>query len=139
MSSNIEKKKDKAKSDNATKAAEEASEADFSKPKHYLDDALKQQGLDKVPEKLKQKWEHGDYNYEVRVHPGDPKYTDAKTIYRVSRKAKPVQGKQGSGVEYMDKNGKWWHQSELREFNGDGTLNPLFNHDAAKNTHIPTD
>lgn len=75
----------------------------------------------------------------MRVHPGDPKYTDAKTIYRVSRKAKPVQGKQGSGVEYMDKNGKWWHQSELREFNGDGTRNPLFNREAAKNTHIPTD
>lgn len=83
---------------------------------------------------MKQKWTHGDYNYEVRVHPGDPRYTDAKTIYRVSRKAK-----QGSGMEYMDKNGKCWHQSELREFNGDGTLNPLFNHDAAKNTHIPTD
>lgn len=75
----------------------------------------------------------------MRVYPGDPKYTDAKTIYRVSRKAKPVQGKQRSGVEYMDKNGKWWHQSELRGFNGDGTLNPLFNHDAVKNTRIPTD
>ncbi|MBC1978525.1 hypothetical protein IA932_08270 [Listeria marthii] len=127
MFSNIEKGKGKAKSDNATKAAEKASEADFSKPKHYLDDALKQQGLDKGPEKLKQKWTHGDYNYEVRVHPGDPKYTDAKTIYRVSRKAKPV-----PGMEYMDKNGKWWHQSELREFNGNVTRNPLFNHDAAK-------
>ncbi|MBC1350148.1 hypothetical protein HCX58_10945 [Listeria welshimeri] len=123
----------------ALEKIKKASGADFSKPKHYLDDALKQQGLDKVPEKLKQKWTHGDYNYEVRVHPGDPKYTDAKKIYRVSRKTKPVPGKQGSGMEYMDKNGNWWHQSELREFNGDGTLNPLFNHEAAKNTHIPTD
>ncbi|HCN47918.1 MAG TPA: hypothetical protein DIT10_02265 [Chryseobacterium sp.] len=113
--------------------------ADFSKPKHFLDDALKQQGLNKVPEKLKQKWTYGEYNYEVRVHPGDSKYTEAKTIYRASRKLKPIQGKQGSGIEYMDKNGKWWHQSELREFNGDGTLNPLFNKDAAKNTHIPMD
>lgn len=32
----------------------------------------------------------------------------------------------------MDKNGNWWYQSELREFNGDGNLNPLFNHDTAK-------
>lgn len=113
--------------------------ADFSKPKHFLDDALKQQGLNKLPEKLKQKWTYGEYNYEVRVHPGDSKYTEDKTTYRASRKIKPIQGKQGSGIEYMDKNGKWWHQSELREFNGDGTLNPLFNKDAAKNTHIPMD
>ncbi|SFD39275.1 hypothetical protein SAMN04488168_13655 [Bacillus sp. 491mf] len=108
-------------------------------PKSYLYEALKQQGLDEVPKNLKQKWTKDGYNYEVRVHPGNSAHTDAESIYRVSKKATPVPGKQGSGMEYMDVDGNWWHESVLKEFHKGGTPNPDFNHKAAKDTHIPVD
>ncbi|MBM7690593.1 hypothetical protein JOD15_003351, partial [Enterococcus ureilyticus] len=106
-------------------------------PKNYLDEALKQQGLDKVPKNLKQKWTQDSFNYEVRIHPGNSAHTDAESIYRVSRKATPVAGKQGSGMEYMDVDGNWWPESKLKEFHKGGNPNPNFNHKAAKDTHIP--
>ncbi|WP_321388363.1 hypothetical protein [uncultured Enterococcus sp.] len=106
-------------------------------PENFLNEALGQQGLTSVPQKLKQKWTHGGYNYEVRVHAGNNKFTTAKTIYRVARKQIPIHGQQGSGMEYMDINGKWWQEKVLKEVFRDGTLNPLFNHNAAVNTHHP--
>jgi len=34
-------------------------------------------------------------------------------------------------------NGKWYHTSVLREFNVNGSLNALYDANAAKITHIP--
>ncbi|WP_339098744.1 hypothetical protein A5821_002644 [Enterococcus sp. 7F3_DIV0205] len=120
-----------------TKTVENKKAGGANVPQNYLDEALKQQGLDTVPKNLKQKWSQDGYNYEVRVHPGNSAHTDAESIYRVSRKATPVAGKQGSGMEYMDVDGNWWHESKLKAFHKGGQSNPNFNHKAAKDTHIP--
>ena len=79
----------------------------------------------------------GDYKYEVRIHEGNPKYTEAKTIYRVARKCTILDGKgQGNGTEYLGIDGKWYHESILKEFRRNGDKNPLFNEEACKMTHI---
>ena len=110
-------------------------------PQDYLDEALERQGLEKTPKKLKEKWTEGEYNYEVRVHEGNGKYTDADSIYRVSRQKVPDPNPkvQGSGKEYLGNDGKWYHESELIEFNKNGTPNPSYNKHGAKVTHIPVD
>ena len=110
-------------------------------PQDYLDEALERQGLDKTPKRLKEKWTDGEYNYEVRVHEGNDKYTDADSIYRVSRQKVPDPNPkvQGSGKEYLGSDGKWYHESELIEFNKNGISNPLYNEHGAKVTHIPVD
>ena len=37
----------------------------------------------------------------------------------------------------MDKNGNWFQESILKQYYRDGSLNPIYNDAAAKNTHIP--
>ena len=124
-------------------ANREKSEGDSAteNPQDYLDEALERQGLEKTPKKLKEKWTEGEYNYEVRVHEGNGKYTDADSIYRVSRQKVPDPNPkvQGSGKEYLGNDGKWYHESELIEFNKNGTPNPSYNKHGAKVTHIPVD
>ncbi len=95
--------------------------------------------MDEAPKSLKQKWTDGDYNYEVRVHPGEEQYTSSESIYRVARKRVPSTDPtvQGTGTEYLGSDGNWYHESVLREFNKGGTTNPLFNEEAARLTHIP--
>ena len=39
---------------------------------------------------------------------------------------------QGSGKEYLGNDGKWYHESELIEFNKNGTPNPSYNKHGAK-------
>ncbi|WP_245233347.1 adhesin, partial [Paenibacillus maysiensis] len=107
-------------------------------PKDFLDEALEQQGLTSIPNGLKHPWTADGYVYEVRIHPGNSQHTNAGSIYRVSRKSVPNPDPkvQGSGTEYLGTDGKWYKESELKEFNKKGDLNPNFNVTGAKNTHI---
>ncbi|THF81686.1 RHS repeat-associated core domain-containing protein [Cohnella fermenti] len=107
-------------------------------PKDFLDEALEQQGLTSIPNGLKHPWTANGYVYEVRIHPGNSQHTNAGSIYRVSRKSVPNSDPkvQGSGTEYLGTDGKWYKESELKEFFKDGTKNPNFNATGAKNTHI---
>ncbi len=65
--------------------------------------------MDEAPKSLKQKWTDGDYNYEVRVHPGEEQYTSSESIYRVARKRVPSTDPtvQGTGTEYLGSDGNW--------------------------------
>ncbi len=104
----------------------------------YLNKALKLQKLKEVPKGgFKQKWTENGYKYEVRVHKGDPNYTNADNIYRVSRQQIPKVGEQGTGTEYLDINGKWHFENTLKQYYKGGIENPNFNFNAARDTHIP--
>ena len=54
-------------------------------PKDFSDEALNQQGLKNPLAGLKQSWTENGYKYEVRIHAGESQYTNAQSIYRVSR------------------------------------------------------
>jgi len=107
----------------------------FNVPEDYLNEALRQQGLNTAPDELKQPWTHNGFKYEVRIHEGDTRYTSAKTIYRVSRQqilppGSPP-GTQGTGTFYLGTDAQWYHTSVLKP------NNPLYNRNAAQITHIP--
>ena len=105
-------------------------------PKDFLDTALKRQGVEATPKGLKETWIEGDYKYEVRIHDANPEYGKTGSIYRVSRQRVNIpEGQQGTGVEYMDVNGNWQHQSTLKPGKS-GNANPNYNDTAAKETHI---
>ena len=90
-----------------------------------------------TPNRLKETWIEGDYKYTVRIHEGNTKYTDANSIYRVSRQSTILDANgQGTGLEYLGTDGNWYHQSVLVEFFKGGTPNPDFNEFAAQITHI---
>ena len=109
-----------------------------NEPSSYLQRALKNQGLEETPSRLKDVWVEGDYKYTVRVHEGNSKYTDADSIYRVSRQSTILdEHGQGTGLEYLGTDGNWYHESVLTEFFKGGTPNPNFNEAAARMTHIP--
>ena len=108
-----------------------------SKSEEFLNKALKQQELTSIPNGLKQKWVEDGFKYEIRIHDGNTVHTDAKSIYRVARQKIAQPGSQGSGWEYMDSNGNWYQESVLRQYYRDGSLNPRYNEEAARNTHIP--
>jgi hypothetical protein len=79
----------------------------------------------------------GDYKYEVRIHEGNPAYTKSKDIFRVARQRLGKDGKpDGSGWEYLDSNGQWHPQRNLKAGSKDGQANPSYNPDAARDTHI---
>ena len=99
-------------------------------PEDFLDEVMKRQGLDELPGRFKEKWVDGDYKYEIRAHEAETQYGKSGSIYRVGRQ------KPGNGTEYMDSNGKWHHESTLKETHKDGRPNPLFNEEAARDTHI---
>ncbi|MCY9644770.1 hypothetical protein M5W93_27715, partial [Paenibacillus thiaminolyticus] len=99
-------------------------------PSDFLKTAVERQGLDKSPGRFNEKWTEGDYKYEVRAHEAESQYGKTGSICRVSRQ------KRGEGTEYMDTNGKWHHESTLKETYKDGRPNPLFNENAARDTHI---
>lgn len=48
--------------------------AESNNPKVFLDAALKRQGLENTPSRLKESWTEGDYKYEVRIHEANPEY-----------------------------------------------------------------
>ncbi|WP_413366211.1 hypothetical protein [Lysinibacillus sp. 3P01SB] len=102
----------------------------ITNPEDFLDIVMERQGLDKLPGRFKEKWMDGDYKYEIRAHEAETQYGKTGSIYRVGRQ------KPGNGTEYMDSNGKWHHESTLKETHKDGRPNPLFNEEAARNTHI---
>jgi hypothetical protein len=108
-----------------------------SMPQDFLDYVLNQQGLSKAPAGLKQGWTENGYKYEVRVHAGEGQYTNAQSIYRVSRQQVPTPGVQGTGTSYLGKDGNWYHTSVLRPINVDGSINTLYDANAAQITHIP--
>ena len=93
-------------------------------------------GKESVPTNFADDIYWADWNNE-----GNGKYTDADSIYRVSRQKVPDPNPkvQGSGKEYLGNDGKWYHESELIEFNKNGTPNPSYNKHGAKVTHIPVD
>ena len=106
-------------------------------PEDYLNEALNQQGLETTPNELKQTWTENGYKYEVRVHAGEGQYTDVQSIYRVSRQQVPTPGTQGTGTYYLGTDGNWYHTSVLKEYLGNGQLNPIYDANAAQITHIP--
>ncbi|MBP3568048.1 MAG: hypothetical protein J6K04_02670 [Lachnospiraceae bacterium] len=107
-------------------------------PLTYLQTALENQGLETTPSRLKEVWFEGDYKYTVRVRAGNAQYTEAESIYRVSRQSTKLnENGQGTGLEYLGTDGNWYHKSVLTEFFKDGTPNPNYNESAAKMTHIP--
>ncbi|OPX42923.1 hypothetical protein CLHUN_32470 [Ruminiclostridium hungatei] len=107
-------------------------------PQSYLQRALKNQDVENMPARMKETWIEGDYKYTVRVHEGNTAYTDADSIYRVSRKNTVTDANgQGNGLQYLGTDGKWYSESVLKEFYKDGSKNPLFNETASKMTHIP--
>jgi hypothetical protein len=101
-------------------------------PTTYLNEALKRQALKSTPKKLKESWDADGYKYEVRLKPSNSKYGRSGTEMRVSRQ------KKGSGLEYMDEDGNWHHESTLKS-GKKGNVNPNFNEEAAKKTHIELD
>ncbi|MCI8408973.1 MAG: hypothetical protein HFJ09_06835, partial [Lachnospiraceae bacterium] len=106
-------------------------------PQSFLQRALKNQGLNTTPNRLKETWIDGDYKYTVRIHEGNTKYTNSSSIYRVSRQSTILDANgQGTGLEYLGTDGNWYHQSVLVEFFKGGTPNPDFNQKAARITHI---
>lgn len=87
---------------------------------------------------MKEVWTEGDFKYPVRVHEGNSTYTNAESIYRVSRQSTVLDANgQGMGLEYLGTDGNWYAESVLKEFFKDGTKNPLFNEVASKMTNIP--
>jgi len=107
-------------------------------PWSYLRRALQTGGYKNVPNKLDVRWIDGSYQYFVRVHAGDPRYTDEPLIFRVSRKSTMRDAhNQGTGLEYLGTDGNWYHESLLKEFHKGGTRNPNFNEEWARITHIP--
>ncbi|WP_046234908.1 polymorphic toxin-type HINT domain-containing protein, partial [Paenibacillus algorifonticola] len=107
-------------------------------PKDFLDEALERQGLQSIPKDIKEPWTADGYVYTVRIHAGNKKYTNADTIYRVSRQSVPNPDPkvQGSGLEYLGTDGKWYKESDMKETFKNGAKNPNFNETAARNTHI---
>ena len=103
----------------------EEGESEKENPQDYLDEALERQGLDKVPNRMKESWIEDGYKYEVRVHEANPEYgkKDPYIVYQ-------EKNGQGYGTEYLDSNGVWHHTSTLKP------QNPGYNPEAAANTHI---
>ncbi len=107
-------------------------------PYAYLEEALQRQGLDKIPEGgFKETWIRDGYKFEVRAHAGDPQFTNAQQIFRVSRQAVPIPGAQGTGIQYLATNGVWYHQSTLVPVFRTEIINTAYNEWAAIHTHIP--
>ena len=115
-------------------------EEEAEKPENYLRQALHNQGLNAIPAGLRESWIDGDYEYMVRIHPGNPEYTTAESIYRVARRT-AVEDEHGqrAGWEYLGTDGHWYRERILRETYRNGNQNPDFNEDAARMTHIPLD
>jgi hypothetical protein len=111
-------------------------ESGMEVPKNYLDKALQKQGLSGVPAGMKQSWIEGGYKYEVRVHAGENSYTNAQSVYRVSRQQIPTPGVEGTGTYYLGTDSNWYHTSVLKPTNVLGESNPFYNANAASITHI---
>lgn len=123
----------KAAARTARKAAQKA-----AKPPALLKKGLRRQGREKSPPGgFKQEWSEGGYDYEVRVHPADPKYGKSGNIYRVARRQQGKNAKgQGKGWEYVDKDGNWHSEKTLKPGKPGQPPNPTFNSKAAKDTHM---
>jgi RHS repeat-associated protein len=102
-----------------------------------LRQALRLQGLSTAPAGgFKQAWSGGGFDYEVRVHPADPKHGGTGSIYRVARRAQGVDAnKQGAGWEYVDDAGVW-HKESTQKPGSTKHPNKSFNPEAAKATHL---
>lgn len=104
-------------------------------PEDFLNTALKRQGLDTAPAKLKEPWIQGGYKYEVRIRPAEADYGKTGSIYRVSRQRIDITIGEGTGMEYIGTDGEWYHKSVLTP-GKKGNVNPNFNDKAAEMTHI---
>ncbi|SFW81981.1 RHS repeat-associated core domain-containing protein [Chitinophaga sancti] len=105
-----------------------------SEARSLLTKALNRQGLVYLPEKFKEKWSEGGYDYEVRIHPKQenaPEGSNSRngTTYRVARRLQGSDSNgQGFGWEYVDDKNNWYKERDLKT--GD-------NKQAANDTHIP--
>jgi RHS repeat-associated protein len=111
-------------------------------PFDYLKTALEKQNLynpgDPIPSGLKEKWTDPNtkIKYEVRIHPGNGVHSQ-HDIFRVGRKLPGLNAQgQGLGMEYLGIDGKWYHESVLKETFKDGTDNPNFSEKGARRTHV---
>ena len=110
-------------------------------PLDFLRTALNNQGIntgDPVPGNFKEKWTDVTSNvkYEVRIHPANPQYATGD-IFRVARKRPGLNAQgQGLGMEYLDSNGDWHNTSKLKPGYPNGTVNPDFDVNAARDTHM---
>lgn len=96
-------------------------------PEAYLQKSLNEKKFVKADETYKNGWEDTNYSYEVRIHPGEKKHTDAEFIYRVGRKGKARDAHgQGPGIEYLGSDRNWYFKRDIQK---DDAL--------AKLTHIP--
>lgn len=67
----------------------EEGESEKEEPQDYLDEALERQGLDKVPNRMKESWIEDGYKYEVRVHEANPEY-EKKAPYIVCQEKNKI-------------------------------------------------
>lgn len=67
----------------------EEGESEKENPQDYLDEALERQGLDKVPNRMKESWIEDGYKYEVRVHEANPEY-EKKAPYIVCQEKNKI-------------------------------------------------
>jgi RHS repeat-associated protein len=107
----------------------------------FLLKALKMEDFemgDVIPREYQKSWIAGKYKYEVRVHPGEAKHTDAKDVYRVSRQELKADGTAaGKGLQYLDIRGEWHPAKTLKAASKDGKhANPTYNAKAAIETHM---
>ena len=79
----------------------------------------------------KHRWSENGYVYEIRIHAGNPLYTNSKYIFRVARQSF------GNGWSYLGLDRKWYSTSVLKEFFKNGVINPNFNEFAVIVTHLP--
>ena len=100
-------------------------------PADFLNSALRRQGLDTAPVRLKETWIQDGYKYTVRIHPAEAQYGKTGSIYRVSRQNVEM----STGLEYMGTDKNWYHTSVLKP-GRNGNVNSNFNNEAAEMTHI---
>jgi hypothetical protein len=113
---------------NRAKIGSFAFSTNSTNPYDYLDEALRQQGLKKVPQGgFKQTWIQDGNKFQVRAHAGNPKFTDVKQIFRVSRQSAYLGVGQGGGTSYLATSGVWYHTSDLTQVFRNGLINPSYN------------
>jgi RHS repeat-associated protein len=109
-------------------------------PFDFLDFALQQRGFqvgDPIPpfnNQLKHSWSDVStrYTYEVRVKAAASQYGRTGNEFRVARTSPaPPPPAQGTGMEYLDINGNWHHQSTLKPGNPQ-----IYNPQAVVDTHM---
>ena len=109
-------------------------------PYDYLDEALEKNGYTRkdIPDLVKNSpngqwkytWKDGGTIYEVRIHAGNPQFTNSKYIFRVARQT------YGRGWQYLGLDNRWYKASALKQFHKGGIPNPNFDEFGSIMTHL---